>query len=225
MATTNKTTVLIVDDHSIMRDGLQELLERSGEFTVVGQARDGIEAVDAALSLRPDVIIMDLIMPAKDGIEACREIMDAAPESRVLVLTASTDEDVAIQAVAAGATGYLQKFTGKEKLLETMQDVAKGEFRIPADIMRRVSSRVRDTAPKSESGVQGVLTAREREILTLFAQGQSYSQIADIRGNRPLTVRNAIYIIRDKLGAKSKQEMVVWAVRNGLLDSVTTGNP
>ena len=225
MATTNKTTVLIVDDHSIMRDGLQELLERSGEFTVVGQARDGIEAVDAALSLRPDVIIMDLIMPAKDGIEACREIMDAAPESRVLVLTASTDEDVAIQAVAAGATGYLQKFTGKEKLLETMQDVAKGEFRIPADIMRRVSFRVRDTAPKSKSGEQGVLTAREREILTLFAQGQSYSQIADIRGNRPLTVRNAIYIIRDKLGAKSKQEMVVWAVRNGLLDSVTTGNP
>ena len=225
MVTTNKTTVLIVDDHSIMRDGLQEVLERSGRFTVVGQARDGIEAVDEALSLRPDVIIMDLIMPAKDGIEACREIMDAAPESRVLVLTAATDEDVAIQAVAAGATGYLQKFTGKEKLLETMQDVAEGEFRIPADIMRRVSFRVRDTAPKSESEEQGVLTAREREILTLFAQGQSYSQIADIRGNRPLTVRNAIYIIRDKLGAKSKQEMVVWAVRNGLLDSNTTDNP
>ena len=105
--------VMLVDDHSIMRDGLQEVLERSGEFEVVGQAGDGVAAVESAQSLRPDVIIMDVIMPLKNGIDACREIMDLLPDTRVLMLTAATEDDAVIEAIAAGATGYLQKFSGK----------------------------------------------------------------------------------------------------------------
>lgn len=213
-----QTTVMIVDDHSIMRDGLQEMLERTCGFEVVGQARDGVEAVNAAPDLRPDVILMDVMMPLKNGIDACREIMQAIPDTRVLVLTASTNEDTVIDAVAAGATGYLQKFSGKDKLLATIQDVVNGEFRIPSDVIRRVFAGLRSTSQASDSIELSRLTTREQEILKLFAEGLSYAEIAEARGNRPLTIRNAIYGIRDKLGAKSSQEMVVWAVRSGLLD-------
>ena len=210
---------MIVDDHSIMRDGLQEVLERSCGFKVVGQARDGVEAVDVAQSLRPDVVIMDVMMPKKNGIDACREIMDAMPETRVLVLTASTNENTVVEAIAAGATGYLQKFAGKDRLLTTIRDVVDGEFRIPGDVIRRVLAGIRSAPEKSETPELQRLTGREQEILKLFAQGMSYADIAEARGNRPLTIRNAIYVIRDKLGAKTTQEMVVWAVRNGLLDN------
>ena len=219
MFTVAHTRVMIVDDHSIMRDGLQEVLEHSSGFEVVGQARDGVEAVDIAQGVRPDVVIMDVIMPNKNGIDACREIVEAAPETRVLVLTASTDEGTVIDAIAAGATGYLQKFTGKDQLLQTIRDVVDGEFRVPGDVVRRAFAGFRDGSAQSESSEVARLTEREREILKLFAEGKSYAEIGEARGNKPLTIRNAIYGIRDKLGAKSRQEIVVWAVRNGLLDN------
>ena len=209
--------VMLVDDHSIMRDGLQEVLERSGEFEVVGQAGDGVAAVAAAESLRPDLIIMDVIMPLKNGIDACREIMDLLPETRVLMLTAATEDDAVIEAIAAGATGYLQKFSGKEQLLAAVRDVAAGEYLIPNDAMRRVFTAMRAMSMQVDPP-SGRLTTREREILKLFAQGQSYAEIARARGNRPVSIRNAIYGIQEKLGAKSKQDIVVWAVRHGMLD-------
>ena len=212
------TKVMIVDDHSIMRDGLQEMLERCSDFEVVGQARDGCEAVEVAQSLKPDIVIMDVIMPLKNGIDACREIMEAVPDTRVLVLTASTNDDTVIDAIAAGATGYLQKFTGKDELLATIRDVVDGEFRVPGDVVRRAFAGVRDSSGEGDTTEVPQLTEREQEILKLFAEGMSYAEIGEARGNRPLTIRNAIYGIRDKLGTKSSQEMVVWAVRNGLLD-------
>ena len=214
MTASPPTRVMIVDDHSIMRAGLQEMLERSEDFQVVGQARDGSEAVETAQRLKPDVIIMDVIMPVKNGVDACREIIAAVPETRVLVLTASTDDHTVIDAIAAGATGYLQKFTGKDELLATIRDVADGEFRVPGDVVRRAFVGASDKPSEVAR-----LTEREQEILKLFAEGMSYAEIGEARGNRPLTIRNAIYRIRDKLGAKSSQEMVVWAVRNGLLDN------
>lgn len=220
MASGKRTGVMIVDDHEIMRDGLREILERSEDFEVVGHAKDGEEAVSAAARLRPDVIIMDVFLPLKDGIEACREIVDAGSESRVLVLTAATEVNTVIDAVAAGATGYLQKYTGRDKLLETVKQVAEGEYCIPGDIASRVFAGIRAKARRTDTTELRKLTVREQEILTLFAQGKSYAAIADIEGNRPLTVRNTIYRIQNKLGIKSKQELVLWAVRNGLLDNI-----
>ena len=212
------TRVMIVDDHSIMLDGLREMLDRSEEFQVVGQARDGCEAVVVAQCVKPDVVIMDVIMPLKSGVDACREIMDALPETRVLVLTASTNDHTVIDAIAAGATGYLQKFIGKVELLSTIRDVANGEFRVPGDVARRAFAGVRDSSGEGDGTELARLTSREQEILKLFAEGMSYAEIGEARGNRPLTIRNAIYGIRNKLGVKSSQEMAVWAVRNGLLD-------
>ncbi len=215
--------VLVVDDHEIMRDGLREVLQRSGEFDVVGEAGDGDTAVTKALELEPDVIVMDVMMPIKNGIEACREITETLPNTRVLILTAATEEDAVIEAVAAGATGYLQKFSGKEELLRTVRDAADGKYNIPADVIRRVFSGARAAGRQEKTPGVGGLTQREREILRLFAQGLSYAKIADARGNQPVSVRNAIYGIQDKLGIDTKQGLVVWAVRNGLLDGWDEG--
>ena len=224
MSSTAHIRVMLVDDHEIMRDGLREVLERSGNFEVVGQAGDGDAAVKIALNIKPDVIIMDVMMPLKDGIEACREITEMLPETRVLILTASSEEDAVMEAVAAGATGYLQKYSGKEQLLRTVGDVASGEYRIPSEAIKRAFAGIRAASEQAATQGPGRLTAREREILTLFTQGLSYAEIAEIRGNRPLTVRNAIYGIQNKLGIETKQELVVWAVRNGLLDDYEPGS-
>ena len=196
------------------------MLERSGEFEVVGQARDGEEAVRAAAELSPDVIVMDVMMPNKDGVEACREIMESAPETRVIMLTASTEEDAVIEAVAAGATGYLQKVSGMDHLLCTVKVVAAGEMRVPPEVVRRVFTKIRSGAKAEEE--QAELTPREKEILASFSQGMSYAAIAEARGVKPVTIRNAIYVIQGKLGVGTKQEIVVWAVRNGLLDDRRT---
>ena len=138
--------MLLADDHSVTREGLQSILERSEEFEVVGQARDGVEAVQAASELSPDLIVMDVMMPRKDGVEACREIMESLPETRVLMLTASTEANAVIEAVAAGAAGYLQKVAGMDQVLGMMKSAAAGEGRLPTEVVRRVFDRMRSGA-------------------------------------------------------------------------------
>ena len=207
--------VLLADDHAVMREGLQAMLEQSEEFEVVGQARDGVEAVRVASELSPDVVVMDVMMPKKDGVEACREIMEVLPDTRVIMLTASTEADAVIEAVAAGASGYLQKVAGMDQLVDMVRGAAAAEMRLPTEVVRRVFARIRSGA-RSRSEVD--LTPREKEILVSFSRGMSYVAIAEARGVKVVTVRNAIYNIQVKLGLRTKQEIVVWAVRNGLLD-------
>ena len=131
-------------------------------------------------------------------------------------LTASTEEDAVIEAVAAGATGYLQKLSGMDRLLSTLKLVAAGEMPVPADVVRRVFASIRRGARPEEE--QDELTGREKEMLVSFCRGMSYNAIAEARGVKPVTIRNALYSIQSKLGLGTKQEIVVWAVRNGLLD-------
>ena len=161
---------------------------------------------------------MDVIMPVMDGIEACREIMERLPDTRVLMLTASNEQEAVVRSIAAGATGYLQKYSGKEQLLVTLREVAEGEFRIPGSAVRRLSRAVRSEPDEDASGPLKALTEREREILKQFAQGLSYQEIGEIRSISALTVRNAMSGIQRKLGFRNRQQMVVWAVRCGLVD-------
>ena len=222
MSSDERIRVMIVDDHSLLRVGLKQILEQSGEFEVVGQAADGEEAVKVAAEVLPHIIVMDVMMPKKDGVEACREIMEVFPETRVVMLTASTEEGAVVEAVAAGATGYLQKETDRERLLSALRGVALGEVRLPVGVVRRVFTAIRD-AEKGDAAEVAGLTPREREILISFARGMSYARIAEERGVKPVTVRNAVYGIQEKLDVGSMQELVLWAVRNGLLDDYARG--
>ena len=218
MESNERIKVLVVDDHSIVREGLKYVLEQSGEFDVVGQAGDGVEAVRMAAELSPDLVVMDVMMPRKDGVEACRDIMDSVPETRVVMLTVANEETAVLEAVAAGATGYLQKETDRERLLSTLRGVFRGELRLPAEAVRGVVAAVRGGSEAGDAADAAGLTVREREILVSFAGGTSYTRIAEQRGIRPVTVRNAIYGIQQKLGVTSMQGLVLWAARNGLLD-------
>ncbi len=223
MSTVGRIRVMVVDDHPIMRNGLRDTLEASGRFEVVGQAKDGEEALSTVAGIEPDVIVMDVIMPNMDGIDACREIMELLPKTRVLMLTASTEEDAVIEAVAAGATGYLQKYSRPEELVEALLDVAEGRLRIPSEVVREVFSMIRGDRTLAFRRASGNLTALERETLTLFASGKSYTEIAEARGITTVTVRNTLYRTQDKLGIGTKQELVVWAVRNGLVNDAAVG--
>ena len=186
MAPNRQIRVMLVDDHEIMRDGLREVLRRAGDFDVVGQAGDGAAAVRVAQSLRPDVIIMDVMMPLKNGIDACREITEMLPNTKVLMLTAASEEDAVMEAVAAGATGYLQKYSGKEKLLRTVRDVAEGEYRIPGDVMKRVFAGLRAGAPQPKQTPvdQPSDRAGAGNTHAVCAGACHTLQIAEARGNR-----------------------------------------
>ena len=218
MTDEKRTSVMLVDDHSIMRDLLRDALENTGEFQVVAQAADGAEALRLVPEAAPDVIVMDVIMPVMDGIEACRAITELLPDTRVLMLTASNEQDAIVRSIAAGATGYLQKYSGKEQLLTTLREVSQGEFRIPGNAARRLARAVRSPLADAASERLDTLTDREREILKQFAEGLSYQEIGDVREINALTVRNAVSGVQKKLGFRTRQQMVIWAVRSGLVD-------
>ena len=212
-----------MDDHPIVRDGIGDALEASGRFEVVGLAGDGEEAVGTVEGLAPEVVVMDVMMPKKDGIDACREIMELLPDTRVLMLTASNVEDAVIEAVAAGATGYVLKYARPEELVTAVLDVAEGRLRLPDKAVREVFAMVRGDRKLAARQALDQLSALQRETLALFASGASYTKIAEARGKSPITVRNTLSRIQDKLGVETKQELVVWAVRNGLLDDIIVG--
>ena len=178
MAEKSRIRVLVVDDHPLVRDSLRRVLENSGEFEVAGEAANGDEAVQLAQDLRPDAVIMHLMIPGKDGVAACREIVDLLPDTRVLMLTASTEDEAVIAAVAAGATGYVVKDASLVELLESLRDVAMGRARIPLPALRRACALAYGQSEPADGQKPDVLTEMEREVLTMFASGYSYADIA-----------------------------------------------
>ena len=223
MPTPEPITVLVVDDHPIMRQGICDLLNRSERFSVVGEAADGEEALRMAAELTPQVVIMDVIMPRTDGIEACRELMAILPDIRVMMLTAAAQEDAVIDAIAAGASGFVEKYAPPEEFITAVSDVAAGRLRVPDEAVKRVFAMLRGERPLETVKPLERLTAIERETLTYFASGTPYGEIARQRGISVVTVRNTLYRIQDKLGIETKPELVIWAVRNGLVDDVVVG--
>ena len=178
MSSADRIRVMVVDDHPIMRNGLRDTLEASGRFKVVGEAGDGEEAVRTVEELNPEVIVMDVIMPNKDGIDACREIMERQPDMRIMILTASTEEDAVIEAIAAGATGYLQKYSRPEELVQAVLDVAEGRLRIPDQAVRRVFAMIR--------GERRMVSRRPLDKLTAVERGHpdAVRQRPDLRRDR-----------------------------------------
>jgi DNA-binding NarL/FixJ family response regulator len=205
--------VLVADDHAVVRVGLAQLLESSQDVEVVGSVTNGLEAVSVAISRRPDVVLMDLSMPLLDGIEATRRILAARPEMRVVMLTFHSDPEPILEAVDAGAVGYLLKDAEPEDILRGVRAAARGES--PLD-------------PKAASALLTARTAgsriaelshREREVLVLLAAGLANKQIGRRLGISEKTVKSHLTAVYRRIGVVDRIQAAMWAQSHGLVDA------
>ena len=210
----DRIRILIADDHAVVREGLRTLITSEPELEVVGEAVDGEQAVRKARALRPDVILMDLVMPRKDGLQAIGEIAEENPDARILVLTSFADDDKVFPAIKAGALGYLLKDSSPIELLQAVRDVARGVSSLHPTIalkLIREINRPSDLPPAPEP-----LTAREVEVLRLVAQGLSNQQIADRLVISEWTVRKHVHHILGKLHLANRTQAALFAHREGI---------
>jgi DNA-binding NarL/FixJ family response regulator len=209
--------VIVVDDHDLLRKGLRDLLTEHG-LRVVGEAGDGEDAVRLVTHAAPDVVVMDLNMPRMSGVEATRRLAEVAPNSRVLVLTVSADDETVAQAIEAGATGYLLKDASGEDIAAGVRAAADGEALISPSIASRLLERLRPGADEAGGASSGVeLTDREVEVLRLLAAGRENADIAQELFISPRTVKNHISNILAKLHVDNRIQAAVYAVRKGLV--------
>jgi len=212
--------VLVVDDHALFRHGLLEVLRPAIDLVVVGEARDGIEAVDQAAELLPDVVLMDVRMPGLNGIEAARRIRAAQPAIRILMLTESEDDDDLFGAVRAGATGYLLKEVAIDEIADAIRAVAIGQALVSPSMTTKLLSEFNTLSRRLEEEHDGRrLTDRELEVLRLIARGMSNKDIAAELVIAENTVRNHVRNILEKLQVRSRVEAAMYAVREKLVDA------
>lgn len=217
--------VLIVDDHALVRKGTRALLATEHDIEVVGEADNGADAVALAQTLHPSVILMDLVMPRMDGIEATRQITSRQPGVRILVLTSFAADDKVFPAIKAGALGYLLKDSSPEELVRAIRQVHQGEPSLEPSIARKVLSEL--THPPKQPPTTDPLTERELTVLRLVAQGKSNRDIAEELVIAEITVRTHVSNILGKLHLASRTQAALYALREGLasLDDISVNDP
>lgn len=206
--------ILVADDHGIVRKGICALLQTEADLTVVGEARNGQEAITQALRLQPDVILMDLVMPEVDGLEAIRRILAQQPAARILVLTSFAGDEKVFPAIRAGAVGYLLKDAEPTELIRAIHQVHHGESSLHPSIARRLLAEL--SAPPGQDPTFETLTQREREVLQFVARGHSNREIADRLGIGETTVRTHMSSILNKLKLSNRTQVALFALREGL---------
>jgi NarL family two-component system response regulator LiaR len=211
---TNEIRILIADDHAIVRKGLRAVLRNVPDIQVVGEAATGWEAISEAESLQPDVVLMDLVMPELDGIEAILRINAAQPEARILVLTSYAGEDKIFPAIKAGALGYQLKDSSPDELVDAIRQVHAGESSLHPVIARKVLQEL--SRPSDRPPTPDPLTPRELEVLRLVAQGRDNREIAEVLVISDTTVRTHVSNILNKLHLASRTQAALYALREGL---------
>lgn len=211
---TQSIKVLIVDDHAIVRKGIRALLATEPNIQVLGEAKDGREAITEVERLHPDVILMDLVMPEMDGIEAIRQITGRQPGSRILVLTSFATDEKVFPAIKAGALGYLLKDSNPEELVQAIHQVHRGESSLHPTIARKLLQEL--ARPPQRPPTSEPLTDREMAVLRLIAHGLSNQEIADQLTISEATVRTHVSNILSKLHLASRTQAALYALREGL---------
>ena len=206
---------MLADDHRMLWEGLSRSMSEHG-FDVVGEARDGVEAVNMAYSLTPDVVLMDVSMPEMDGVEACRQVRLAVPNTKVVMLTMHADQDVLANAIRAGACGYLVKDCSTEEISDAVRMAFNGDTALSPQLAASMLNEVRklDMTPSREDRV---VTKREEEVLQLIADGGSTSEVAEQMYISQKTVKNHLASIYQKLDARDRTQAVLQAVRMGIV--------
>ncbi|MFC4637791.1 response regulator [Deinococcus hohokamensis] len=211
MRTSGPVRVLLVDDHAVVRQGIRMFLGTADNIDIIGEARNGQEALDLARDLEPHVVLMDLNMPVMDGITAIRELRQRSPEVEVIALTSVLEDRKVIDAVQAGATGYLLKDTDADALEEAIHAAAKGEVRLHPEAAKRLAREVRTPDMREH------LTPRETEILKLVARGRANKEIARELNVEEPTVKTHVTRVLSKLGLASRTQAAIFAYKEGLV--------
>ena len=216
-----KKTILIVDDHPLVREGLKSTLKPAVGYEVVGQAGNAREAIRIVKNLKPDLVLLDLALPDKSGIDLCREIRDFSPSTRIMMVSMHSKVDYIVKAFQAGATGYMTKESATARLLQGIAQVLNGEYFMDGSVSHRVVEKLMQT-PQKEMKITDApyetLTPREQEIMVMLAEGCSAKEAAAKLFISPKTVENHRTNILNKLGLHSTLELVRYGARLGLVD-------
>lgn len=207
--------VIVVEDHTMVRKGLKIVLEEFEGIHVIGEAADGLRAIELIKQLKPDVVLMDLKMPGMDGIQVIKSIMSSQPDQHIIVLTGSTDDENFTQAIRAGAQGYVQKTTSAEELAQAIRNVYAGRPSFDPVLMWRMLRNIGGTGPEPRPQVK--LSKREIEVLCLMATGKRDDEIAQELFLTEVTIRTHINRITHKLGLKNRVQATLYGLRSGLV--------
>jgi two-component system, NarL family, response regulator DevR len=209
MTASGATRVLICDDHEVVREGLRTLLSRREDMAVVGEAGTMQEAIDAAAKAKPDVVIMDVRLPDGSGVEACRAIREARPETHVIMLTSYADDEALFASIVAGASGYLLKQTRGQAVVDAIQAVAQGRSLLDPDVTGKVLERVRRGREQEDPAIAS-LTDQERKVLEQLAEGKTNREIGTALFLSEKTVKNYVSRILDKLGLSRRAQAAAY---------------
>lgn len=217
-----KQRIVLVDDHEVVRLGLKSLLERHPQFEVVGEAGSAREAVEQVAALKPEVVLMDIRLPGTSGIEACEEIVNKFPGTRVIMLTSYADDEMLFSAIRAGASGYLLKQIGSEELVRALEAVSRGEALLDPAVTQRVFQEVRRAVKEEEASAFAHLSQQEKHVLLLVSEGKTNREIAKSLFLGEGTVRNYVSSILSKLGVNNRAEAAAYAVQHNLREYIST---
>ena len=217
-----KQNILLVDDHEVVRLGLKSLLERHPQFEVVGEAASAREALERVAELNPDVVVMDIRLPGASGIEACEQIVNQFPNTKVIMLTSYAEDEMLFSAIRAGASGYILKQIGSEDLIKALESVGRGDALLDPAVTQRVFQEVRRAVKEEEASAFVRLSQQEKHVLLLVSEGKTNREIAKALFLGEGTVRNYVSSILSKLGVNNRAEAAAYAVEHSLREYVTT---
>jgi len=213
-----KQRILLVDDHEVVRLGLRALLERHSHFEVIAEASSDRGALEKVKQYSPDVVVMDIRLPGGSGIDACAEISENYPGSKVIMLTSYAEDEMLFSAIRAGAAGYVLKQIGGEDLVRAIEAVGRGEALLDPAVTQRIFQEVRKAAKEEEASAFAALTQQERHVLVLVSEGKTNREIAKSLFLGEGTVRNYVSSILSKLGVSNRAEAAAYAVEHNLRD-------
>jgi DNA-binding NarL/FixJ family response regulator len=208
--------ILLVDDHEVVRLGIKALLNRETQFEVVAEASTADDAVRKAAEYKPDVVVMDIRLPGKSGIEATREIMQAQPETKIIILTTFADDELLFEAISAGASGYVLKQIDSRELVNALERIGRGESLLDPAVTQQVFKKMRETTRNAENLAFAPLSEQEMKVLALVAQGKRNKEIAEQVFLSEKTVRNYVSSILSKLSLSTRSEAAAYAVKHSI---------
>jgi DNA-binding NarL/FixJ family response regulator len=216
-----KQKIILVDDHEVVRLGLKSLLERHPQFEVIGEAGSAREALEQVAALKPDVVLMDIRLPGTSGIEACEEIVNKYPATRVIMLTSYAEDEMLFSAIRAGASGYILKQIGSTDLIKALESVSRGEALLDPAVTQRVFQEVRRAVKEEEASAFAHLSQQEKHVLLLVSEGKTNREIAKSLFLGEGTVRNYVSSILSKLGVNNRAEAAAYAVEHSLREYIS----